>query len=166
MMKTSRSQPSTFRPSLEVLEARDVPSNAGVALFFAVPSDISQSKASASSWTFSLQNDFNTLQNNIQTQGWTVATAGSLAKAMSDYGFAEQTYSFVSQINYMLEAGLLFGVGGGVFGKQDVGIWLSTWTQLHNLDNTISHDAGVANGIAHSPFSTPGGQTTIAELAG
>jgi hypothetical protein len=84
---------------------------------------------------------------------------------MSDYGFAEQTYNFVSQINGLLETGLLMGAAGGVFGQEDAGIWLYTWTQLHNLDNTISHDAGVANGIAHSSISTPSGQTTIVELA-
>jgi hypothetical protein len=164
-MKTSRSRSSSFRPSLEALEARDVPSVAGDALFFAGPSYFSQSNTGASTLTSSLQNDFNVLQNNIQTQGWTSTTVGSLAKTMSDYGFAEQTYNFVSRINGLLETALLMGAAGGAFGGEDAGIWLFSWTQLHNLDNTINHDIGVANGIVHSPISTPSGQTTIVELA-
>ena len=164
-MKTSRSRSSTFPPSLEELEARDVPSIAGIALMFAAPSYISQSNTSANALTSSLENDFNIVQNNIQTQGWTPVTQGSLAKAMSDFGFAEQTYNFVGKINSLLETGLLMGAAGGVFGEEDASIWLSTWTQLHNLDNTINHDAGVANGIANSSISTPSGQVTIIELA-
>ncbi|HEY7427273.1 MAG TPA: hypothetical protein VH682_23765 [Gemmataceae bacterium] len=164
-MKTSRSRSPTFRPSLEVLETRDVPSVAGAALMFAAPSYISQSSTSANALTFGLENDFNVVQNNIQTQGWTSVTQASLAKAMSDFGFAEQTYNFVGQINSLLETGLLLGAAGGLFGAEDASIWLSTWTQLHTLDNTVNQDAGIANGIAHSPISTPSGQVSIVELA-
>jgi hypothetical protein len=165
MMNCSRSRSSTFRPSLEVLEERDVPSVAGVALYFAVPSFVSQSNAASTSWTASPQSDFITLQQNIQTQGWTATTVGSLSKVMSDYGSAEQTYNFASHISSLLETGLLMGAASGVFDAGDAIIWWSAWTQLRNLDNTVSHDAGVANGIASTSFNTPSGLATIAALA-
>jgi len=164
-MSTPRSGSSSFKPSLEILEARDVPSIAGDALSYAGPLYLSQTTASASSWTSALQIDFSILQHNIQTQGWTPATVGSLAKVMSAYGFAEQTYNFAGRIDNLLETGLLLGAAEGAFGMEDAEIWLSTWIQLHNLDNTINQDAGIANGIAHSPINTPSGQTTIVELS-
>ncbi len=164
MMSTSRSGSSSFKPSLEILEARDSPSIAGEALSYAGPLYLSQTSASASSWTSALQIDFSILQHNIQTQGWTPTTVGSLAKVTSAYGFAEQTYNFAGRIDNLLETALLLGVAEGAFGMDDAEIWLSTWIQLHNLDNLINQDSGIANGISHTPLSTPSGQTTILEL--
>jgi hypothetical protein len=167
MMSICRFPPPTFRPSLEVLEGRDAPSTAGVALSFAAPTFINQSSVSTSSWTSGLQIDFSVLQNAVQTQGWTSVTVGTLAKVMSDYGFAKQTYNFVSSIDNLLETGLLLGAASGAFGEDDAGIWLSTWIQLHNLDRLVNQDTGITDGVANSPISTPDGQTTtIAQLAG
>jgi hypothetical protein len=164
-MSTSRSGSYSVPPSLEILEARDVPSIAGDALSYAGPLYLSQANASARSWTSALQIDFSTLQHNIQTQGWTSATVGSLAKVMSAYGFAEQTYNFAGRIDNLLETGLLLGAAEGAFGMEDAENWLSTWIQLHNLDSLINQDTGIANDIAHSPISTPNGPTTILELS-
>lgn len=165
-MNTSRSRSSTFHPSLEVLEARDVPSAAGDALFLVGRSYISPESSAVSGWTSNLQIDFATLQQNIHTQGWTPVTVGSLVKTTSDYSSAEQTYNFAGQINGILETGLLIGAAAGMFGQEDAGIWLFTWNQLHNLESTISNEAGIADGIAHSTINTPNGPTPIAELAG
>lgn len=164
-MSASRSGSSSFQPLLERLEGRDVPSIAGDALSYAAPLYLNQANTSASTWTSALQIDFSTLQHNIQTQGWASATVGSLAKVMSAYGFAEQSYTFVGRIDNLLENGLLLGAAEGAFGMGDAEIWLSTWIQLHNLDNMINQDAGIADGIAHSPISTPNGQTSIVELS-
>lgn len=169
-MTPSQSKRFRVRLALEQLEPRDMPSAAGSLLPFVVSQlVVDKGLKNSNAWTANLQHDFNTLQQDIVTTGpGSPQAISSLARTMSDYGFAQQTYNLAGNTAELARAGFAFGIANGIFDESDVGAILFSWMQIQNLEKITNSQAATANTIAHTPFAngvTLGGSTTIADLS-
>jgi len=169
-MKPSQSKTSQVRLSLEQLEPREMPSATGAVLPFVVNQlVVGKGLKNSDAWTSSLQSDFNALQQSIAATGpASPETISWLSQTMSDYGFAEQTYNLADNTAELAKAGIMFGIGNGIFDESDTGAIMYSMWQIQILQNTTNGQAATANDIAHTPFAngvTLGGQITIADLS-
>jgi hypothetical protein len=169
-MSASFSKTVALRPSLEQLESRDMPSTIDTLLPFLTDRLIVQPGLKESNyWTSNLQTDFNALQSDIVHLGPNhPTTVADLARTMSDYGFAEQTYKRFGDAAELFKAGLSFGVSNGGFEEADFVFVFLTWKDIQKLENIINSQANTANAIAHTPFANGlslGGSSTIAGLS-
>jgi hypothetical protein len=167
-MKPSSSK--TFRPSLEQLESRDLPSTLGAVLPFVVDRLIvERGLKNSGTWTSNFQTDFNQLQSDIVTLGpQDPATTAALSRTMSDYGFAQSTFDVTANVVELLKGGLAFGISNGFFDQSDVVPILFSVRDINILVGTTAAQEKTVNTLANTPFAngvSPGGAFTIAELS-
>lgn len=169
-MRTSFSSKVAVRPSLEQLESRDLLSTIDTLLPFLTDRLVVQQGLQESSyWTSNLQHDFNTLQSDIVHLGPNnPAIIADLARTMSDYGFAEQTYNLTGNTAELVKTGLSFGVSNGFFEQADLVFVFLSWQDVQKMENITGSRASTAFAIAHTPFANGvslGGSFTIAGLS-
>jgi hypothetical protein len=167
-MKLSSSK--TFRPSLEQLESRDMPSTLGAVMPFIIDRVIvERGLKNSGGWTSNFQNDFNQLQADIKTFGPTnPQVISDLSRAMADFGFAQQTFNLADNTVELLRAGLTFGISNGFFDQSDVVPILFSVREINNLVGTTAAQKNTVNTLANTPFANGvslGGAFTIAELS-
>jgi hypothetical protein len=168
-MKRS-SEPRRFRPMLEALEGRDLPSAAGYLTAVVVQQFAAQAQATATARTSNLQTDFNTLQSNITNSGANASvTIASLGKAASDYGFAEQTYNLLSHNITQLETGIYGAAYLGVYDQSDSALVTYALNLLSNEQKAINSLTSTTATIGLTAFANDtnyDGNVNLAGVAG
>ena len=169
-MKSAVSNTMTFRPSLEQLESRELPSALGAVLPFVVDRVVvERGLKNSNAWTSNFQNDFNALQNHIVQLGPTNATTISdLSRTMADYGFAQQTFQLAGNTAELVRGAIAFGISNGLFDEADAVPILFSLKQVQDLLNTTSTQKNTVDTLAHTPFANGvslGGSFNIADLS-
>jgi hypothetical protein len=167
-MKPSSSK--TFRPSLEQLESRDMPSTLGAVMPFIIDRVIvDKGLKNSGGWTSNFQTDFNALQSDIVHLGPSnPTTIADLSKTMADFGFAQQTFNLADNTVELLRAGLAFGISGGFFDESDIVPILFSVREINTLAATTAAQKNTVNTLANTPFANGvslGGTSTIANLS-
>lgn len=158
----------TARPTLEVLEGRDLPSTIG---FFApsLVQPLTQLTSQINNATTQMQTDFNNGQTASQASQFGTADQ-NYAKALNDYGQIQAYNNAINQVVKADQTFLLVGIAAGIFDQNDTFFLLSAFKTINDAKSAASSDLSTANGILNTTFannnffSSNTGQTTLASV--
>jgi len=164
MMRSQR----TVRPTLEVLEGRDLPSTFGLSIPSLVQ-PLTQLTNQINTATTQMATNFNNGQTASQASNFPAAD-NDYAKALNNYGQIQAYNNAITQVATADQNFILVGFFVGAFDQNDAFSLFAAFKTINDAKSAASSNLSTANGILNTTFANNNffsgnpGETTLASI--